>query len=110
MVARTLSTNVRDVDFAARYGGEEFAVLFPKTRLADAISVAEKVRAAISARNMQNRRTGEDLGKVTLSIGVSEYAMGEPVEQFIERADTALYMAKQTGRNKVCSQADLPKR
>jgi diguanylate cyclase len=110
VVAKTLSTSVRDIDFAARYGGEEFAVLFPKTRLADAVSVAEKIRATISARNMQNRRTGEDLGKITLSIGVSEYAIGESTEQFVERADTALYMAKQTGRNKVCSQLDLPKR
>jgi diguanylate cyclase len=110
VVAKALSRGVRDGDFVARYGGEEFAVLFPATRLADAMAAAEKIRASISARDMQNRRTGENLGRVTVSVGVAEYVIGEKVDDLISRADTALYLAKQTGRNRVCSQADLPKR
>ncbi|MDX2225237.1 MAG: GGDEF domain-containing protein [Rhodospirillaceae bacterium] len=110
VVARTLAHNVRDSDFAARYGGEEFAVLFPNTRLKDAIIVANKIRMAVRAKEMQNRRTGENLGRVTISIGVSEYTLGETVDDFIGRADNALYLAKQTGRDRVCSQLDLGKK
>jgi len=109
VVAKTLAKNVRETDFAARYGGEEFAVLFPNTRLKDALDIAEKARLAVRAKDMQNRRTGENLGKVTVSIGVSEYVIGESIDDFISRADTALYLAKQMGRDRVMSQADLPK-
>lgn len=110
VVAKTLAHNVRESDFAARYGGEEFAVLFPNTKLKDAIAVAEKIRGAVRAKEMQNRRTGENLGRITISIGVAEYALGETIDDFIARADTALYLAKQMGRDRVCSQLDLPKR
>jgi diguanylate cyclase len=109
VVAKTLAKNVREADFAARYGGEEFAVLFPNTRLKDAIAIAEKARNAVRAKDMQNRRTGENLGKVTVSIGVAEYSIGESIEDFIARADTALYLAKQMGRDRVMSQLDLPR-
>ena len=109
-VANILSKSVRDIDFAARYGGEEFAVLFPATRLANAVAAADKIRAAVCAREIQNRQTGQNLGRITISVGVAEYAIGERIEDLITRADTALYLAKQTGRNRVCSQSDLPKR
>ncbi|MBL8644655.1 MAG: GGDEF domain-containing protein [Rhodospirillaceae bacterium] len=109
VVAKTLAHGVREADVAARYGGEEFAVLFPDTKLKDALAVAEKVRLAVRAKEIQNRRTGESLGQVTISIGVAEYALGESVEDFIARADRALYHAKKTGRDRVCSQADLPR-
>ena len=109
VVAKMLANNIRDTDFAARYGGEEFAVLFPKTRLKDALPIAEKIRNAIRSKDMQNRRTGQNLGKVTVSIGVAEFALGESIDDFISRADTALYLAKQMGRDRVCSQLDLPR-
>jgi diguanylate cyclase len=110
VVAKTLAKNVREADFAARYGGEEFAVLFPNTRLKDAIAVAEKVRESVKAKDMQNRRTGQNLGRITISVGVAEYSLGEAVDDFIARADTALYLAKQMGRDRVCSQLDLPRK
>jgi diguanylate cyclase len=109
VVAKTIAKNVRDTDFAARYGGEEFSVLFPSTRLKDALVIAEKVRMAVRAKDMQNRRTGQNLGKVTVSIGVAEYALGESIDDFIARADRALYLAKQMGRDRVMSQLDLPR-
>jgi diguanylate cyclase len=110
VVAKILERSVRETDFAARYGGEEFAVLFPNTRLKDAIAIAEKMRLAVRSKEIQNRRTGESLGQITISIGVAEYAIGESVDEFIARADTALYLAKQMGRDRVCSQLDLPRR
>jgi len=108
-VTKTLAKNVREADFAARYGGEEFAVLFPNTRLKDAIAIAEKARNVVRAKDKQNRRTGENLGKVTISIGVAEYSIGESIEDFIARADTALYLAEQISRDRVMSQLDLPR-
>ncbi|MBM3513485.1 MAG: diguanylate cyclase [Alphaproteobacteria bacterium] len=109
-VAKTLARSVRDQDFVARYGGEEFAVLFPATRLTNAVAAADKIRAAVCAREMQNRDNWQNLGRITVSVGVAEFAIGEKIDDLIARADTALYLAKQTGRNRVCSQADLPKR
>ena len=103
------SAPVRSSDLIARYGGEEFAVLFPNTRLKDAIAIAEKARNVVRAKDKQNRRTGENLGKVTISIGVAEYSIGESIEDFIARADTALYLAEQIGRDRVMSQLDLPR-
>ena len=75
----------------------------------DGIAIAEKARNAVRAKDMQNRRTGENLGKVTISIGVAEYSIGESIEDFIARADTALYLAEQIGRDRVMSQLDLPR-
>lgn len=109
VVAKTIAHSIRDTDFAARYGGEEFAVLFPNTRLKDALLIAEKIRNAVRGKDIQNRRTNENLGKVTISIGVSEFALGETIDDFIARADSALYLAKQKGRDRVCSQLDLPR-
>jgi diguanylate cyclase len=110
VVAKTLAKGVREADFPARYGGEEFAVLFPNTRLKDAIAIAEKIRESVKAKDMQNRRTGQNLGRITVSVGVAEYSLGESIDDFISRADTALYLAKQMGRDRVCSQLDLPRK
>ncbi len=107
LVARTIQEGVKGQDLAARYGGEEFAVILPNTRVRDAISVAEAIRRHVSSKKVTNKRTNEDLGTVTLSIGVSEFAIGETIAQFIQRADEALYMAKREGRNRVVSQLEL---
>ncbi|MGB0694697.1 MAG: GGDEF domain-containing protein [Rhodospirillaceae bacterium] len=107
VVARQIEDGVKGSDVAARYGGEEFAVILPQTRVRDAISVAEGIRRVVASRKISNKKTGEDLGTVTLSIGVSEFRKGESIGQFIQRADEALYMAKREGRNRVVSQLEL---
>ena len=107
LVARTLSDNVRDSDTAARYGGEEFSVVLPMTALKDALGRAEVIRNMVASRNITNRVTGENLGQVTMSVGVAQYRKGEDLHELIQRADEALYHAKRTGRNRVCSEADL---
>lgn len=94
-VAEVLSTTVRESDFVGRWGGEEFMVLCPNTKAADARLVAEKLRAAIAGHAFPV------VGKKTASFGVAELARGEALEKAVERADEALYQAKESGRNRV---------
>ncbi|MBF0168261.1 MAG: GGDEF domain-containing protein [Alphaproteobacteria bacterium] len=107
LVARTLVDSVKGQDTAARYGGEEFSVIFPKTDLKNALAAAENIRNNVANKQVTNKRTGQSLGQITLSIGVSEYSLGEPLSQFIQRADEALYLSKRSGRNRVSSETDL---
>ncbi|MDE2029961.1 MAG: GGDEF domain-containing protein [Alphaproteobacteria bacterium] len=101
LVARTLVENLKGRDIIARYGGEEFVILLPQTRVQDAERVANQLRAGLATKQIKRRGSNEVLGVITISIGAAEYVMDEAVESLIARADTALYKAKQTGRNKV---------
>jgi len=107
LVARTIQTCVRPDDTVARYGGEEFAAILPNTPLREAVSAAERIRTSVANKKITNRRSGSELGRITLSIGVAEYTPGESVGDIVQRADRALYMAKRLGRNQVVSQAEL---
>lgn len=97
-MAGCVKAAVRETDFVARYGGEEFAVLLPKTHLAGALTVAERIVA-----EMQHLKAGPAGLKVTASFGVSGFP-GRSVntsEQLVRTADEALYRAKREGRNKI---------
>jgi diguanylate cyclase len=107
LVAKTIQEGVRGQDVAARYGGEEFSVILPGSRLREAVAVAESIRRHVSSKRVTNKRTNEDMGTVTLSIGVAQFDGGESITQFIQRADEALYMAKGEGRNRVVSQVEI---
>lgn len=86
---------------AARFGGEEFAVLFPREKLAEVARELDAVREEIGSRSLKRRSTNEDLGAVTVSIGVAQYIRGEGPAGFIERADAALYRSKREGRDRL---------
>ena len=73
----------------------------------NACIVAEQIRQNISAKNLKVIKTGESLGNITVSLGVSEINSGDTMDSVIERADKALYLAKDTGRNNVKSEGDL---
>ena len=103
MVASLLRHNVKGQDLVARYGGEEFAVILPATRLADAATLADRLRELVASRRIQLKDRGQTLGRVTLSIGVAEFRQGERCADWIARADRALYEAKHVGRNRVVS-------
>lgn len=102
LVASVLKANVKGRDIAARYGGEELSVILPQTTLADAVTVAEQIRASIAAKTIVKKSTAESLGQVTISIGVGQYLPGEGGDELLSRADTHLYAAKNEGRNRVC--------
>jgi diguanylate cyclase len=108
LVARYLTDCIKGNDLAARYGGEEFAVILPRTRLEDGVHVAEQIRAHVASKKVVNRRTGEALGQITLSLGIAEYRYGETPADLIHRADEALYLAKKSGRDRAVSEAQLP--
>ncbi len=92
----------RSSDLAARYGGEEFIVLLPETTSADAFQIAEQLRETIGGLRMQDENG--QLPPITVSIGVATAwpAPESDAERLVEGADRALYMAKDSGRNKVC--------
>ena len=104
-VARMLADNVKGRDTAARFGGEEFVVLLMGADLAVARTVAWQMCERLAAQVLVKRGTGETVGRVTISIGVAEHRVGESGVNLLERADTALYEAKRTGRNRVCTAA-----
>ncbi len=100
-VAMTLRDTLDENAHASRFGGEEFCVVVPGAATLAAIGIAERLREAVAQQNFQVRASGQALGRVTVSIGVAGYVPGEPLEAFLGRADTALYRAKQGGRNRV---------
>jgi diguanylate cyclase len=100
-VGRSLKDGVKGRDTAARYGGEEFAVILPQTPMSGALAVAEQIRGGLAGRKLVDKRSGDDYGRVTLSIGAAEYRSGESAADLIGRADAALYRAKENGRNRV---------
>lgn len=106
MVGRSLSTKVRQTDVVARYGGEEFAIILPDTPIAQARTVAEKVRVDVAQRRFRKRISGENLGGVTISIGIAEWSRGKELELIIEQADRALYAAKRAGRNRIATSTE----
>ncbi len=100
-VADALRNSIRaGVDIPARYGGEEFLLIMPFTGLDVATDVANRIGGQIKA--LRVKLEGLDLS-VTCSFGVAEYAAGESQEQLLNRADSALYRAKKTGRDRVCA-------
>ncbi len=100
-VTSLIKNHTRALDALFRYGGEEFIVVPLKVELAEAILVAEKLRILVEQHNFIN-----DI-PLTVSFGVAEYRVGETAETWIHRADSALYLAKGAGRNKVVSETDI---
>ncbi|USS56146.1 GGDEF domain-containing protein [Pseudomonas kermanshahensis] len=98
IVADQLRKRLRGRDFIARFGGEEFVLLFPQTSPAAAAQMAELLRATIEACPFHFK--GERV-VITASIGLGAFRSGERGDQVLKRADTALYRAKDLGRNRV---------
>ena len=97
-VSKELKKNLRKIDFVARYGGEEFAVILPSTAIKDAVIVIEKMRQEIFDTDFLVKDKSVE---ITVSGGVKEFCDGDTIAKVIEKADEALYLAKNSGRNQV---------
>jgi len=93
-LVKLLTANCRTTDTVARVGGEEFAVLLPGAGTASGFTVAEKMRESVEAFDF------EGVGHVTASFGVAELIAEDDLQRWYTRADTALYLAKNNGRNR----------
>jgi diguanylate cyclase (GGDEF)-like protein/PAS domain S-box-containing protein len=98
-ISERCRNTLRSNDVFGRYGGEEFVIVFPETNIEEAGVVAERLRAVVADSPI---KVGDDALDVTVSIGLAAYAPGHDVDKLLQRADTALYSAKQAGRNLVC--------
>ena len=94
-----IQSAIRKPDTAYRYAGDEFTIILPETEIERAIAVAERVRQAIEneIHVLSNPRPLQ----ITVSIGVVEYLADEKIESFVHRADSAMYVSKRNGRNKI---------
>ncbi|WP_394129953.1 GGDEF domain-containing protein [Shewanella maritima] len=99
-VALALKQAVKGEDFVARYGGEEFVIILPDTRLEDAVNLAEKIRLRIAQKQLTiGKENKQQLGNITVSIGVTSIQTGDDEDTLLARADEQLYNAKGSGRN-----------
>ena len=95
-MANIMNKSVRNVDLVGRYGGEEFVLFLPETTKDNAFILADRLRVWISEAEL------EGLPKVTMSLGIASYPDdGRDIEDLIDKADSALYAAKKSGRNRV---------
>ncbi len=92
-LAQSLKKNIRETDLFARWGGEEFVILLKNTDVERSLRVLEKFRVIIE--NIQHDKAG----RITASFGVTEYQKGDTLDMMLQRADEALYQAKDAGRN-----------
>ena len=99
-LAKILRESIREADLAIRYGGEEFVIMLHNASDAGALKVAQKIHTAFGALKFDVGH-GERMQK-TISIGISKFPIdGDTIWKCIKYADTALYVAKTTGRNKI---------
>ncbi|MEM9225331.1 MAG: diguanylate cyclase, partial [Pseudomonadota bacterium] len=99
--ARRIVQHIRPKDVACRMGGEEFLVILPETNADKALAGAERIRQAIANAPFEIERTGQSIS-VTVSAGIaSDRGAGDTVADLLHRADSALYRAKQGGRNRI---------
>ena len=93
--AKILKSNVRITDTVGRWGGEEFMIIASETESAEAVKFATNLKKKISDYDFPK------VGRVTASLGVAGVDVGDSVEDVVNRADMALYSAKESGRNRV---------
>lgn len=95
---------IRKTDLLFRYGGEEFVLLLHKTSLENATAVADKIREHIANTPINFK---QQLINVSVSVGTATLQEGDAIDTLIDRADSALYQAKNLGRNRVCTEATI---
>ena len=98
---KLIRDNIREIDIAGRYGGEEFAVVLPESGTPGAIQAAERIRYAVEKATIHAYDANL---KITISIGLATYPTDcTSISELFDKADWALYRAKNVGRNQVCA-------
>ena len=106
ITAHCLKSALRAADVASRYGGEEFCILLPQTGMAEAGTIADRIRQRVSTTEFPHGKA-QPLGHVTISVGVSTFAKNvDTSENIIAAADRALYQAKSLGKDRVVFYGD----
>lgn len=103
-VAKTTRLSLRPADLYGRLGGEEFVIMLAGIKKEFAWIVAERLRKAISSKKTMTLDM-QELPPVTISLGISELRPGETAETLLQRADNAMYDAKENGRNRTCQES-----
>lgn len=98
-IAQVIEQCLRSMDSAYRYGGEEFTIILPETNSEEALTVAERLRKAVEGEDFYPNN-GKRV-QVTISVGVTEFSRNERKSEFVHRADKAMYLSKEKGRNRV---------
>ena len=98
-VAKTIENNLADDDLAVRFGGEEFIVVLPNKNITQAQHIAEQIRFSINELKLVQRESNINLPPISVSIGIAEVDNDENWHSVFQRADSALYQAKNSGRN-----------
>jgi diguanylate cyclase (GGDEF)-like protein len=106
MAAKAISVNLRRMDIAARYGGDEFVLLLPRASSAEAAMVANRIRDEFRETTASLLRRSHGL---TMSVGIGSLAENNAAraDQLVALADAALYQAKEQGRNRICTAAEV---
>jgi len=94
-IAKVVTATIRETDYFGRWGGEEFIVISTETSLDNALLVADKIRSSIYSYDFEEAET------VSCSVGVAEYTSEDTHQTIVHNADTALYQAKHSGKNRV---------
>lgn len=94
-----ISNCLRGMDSAYRYGGEEFTILLPETPISEAVTVAERVQSTLAETRFISQ--SKAISHITVSIGITEYNPVEDLSSFILRADRAMYLSKDKGKNRI---------
>jgi len=96
---KVIKSCLRKMDTAYRYGGEEFTVILPETSMGEVMTVAKRIKEAIENEEF-SPQSGKSIS-MTISIGVAQYCPDERISTFVQRADKAMYLSKQRGRNQI---------
>ncbi len=105
-VGSVLKSHSMDDQLVARFGGEEFAIILPRLTLKGSRILLDSMRRAVETKQLKRKSTNENLGHVTISIGVAVIEPNDTAPQLIQRADEMLYAAKRNGRNQVVTTED----
>lgn len=99
LIAEKIKDSLRTEDAAYRFAGDEFTIILPETSSKEALVVADRIRSRIQNEKLVIK--GKKIAGITVSLGIAEYQRNEEIEQFVHRADLAMYKSKGRGGNKV---------